>query len=200
LNWAQRLLSKEDSLGRMLNNFVMIDQSLINSTRHQTVELVAFQFINQELTPYFVDPIYLLRQESITFDFKGEYFSSFTQVKKNLLFNEYLRYSQRDYLANVRSETVHTTVMLDGSDYRIAQLSDMFKPEFNYRAFLDQRLAEIIQEKQLFGLTCLNLPQILDEYKANFRLVQTGLQFSLKDDTKAIILPWIEVKSHLKAL
>ncbi len=200
LNWAQRLLSKEDSLGRMLNNFVVIDQSLINSTRHQMVELVAFQFINQELTPYFVDPIYLLRQESITFDFKGEYFSSFTQVKKNLLFNEYLRYSQRDYLANVRSETVHTTVMLDGSGYRIAQLSDLFKPEFNYRAFLDQRLAEIIQEKQLFGLTCLNLPQILDEYKANFRLVQTGLQFSLKDDTKAIILPWIEVKSHLKAL
>ncbi|MDH4472177.1 MAG: RsiV family protein [Fluviicola sp.] len=57
------------------------------------------------------------------------------------------------------------------------QLRDLFKPSSDYDTRLTSLLEEAIQQDQLFGLNCIDMPGIVQEFKRNFYITRGSLVF-----------------------
>lgn len=87
------------------------------------------------------------------------------------------------------------------------QLKDVFKPESGYDDTLTLLMEEIIQKKQLFGINCIDMPGIIQEFKRNFYFSNKGITFvhlptriemyiSTSDMEKLLVNPaWFELST-----
>lgn len=198
--WNLSFTEEYEAIGRIYNNITIIDLSLIFSTRHQLTEAPYLQNKTNSLQPVLIDEVSYQKYEKRTLSFIGKRLCSYVEksARRNkaqyLLYNNYNNYTMSDEVI------INRTMVLEGKLLRPATLQDLFLENVDYMSWLDEYLTKVINQKQLFGLQCMNLPAILDEYKQNFHLERAGISFSLKNDNKLILIPWIDLKGKIKTM
>lgn len=199
-DWNRSFTEEHEAIGRIYNNITIIDLSLIFSTRYQLTEIPYLQNKTNSLQPVLIDEISYQKYEKRTLSFIGKRLCSYVEKSTRRNKSRYLPYNNYKNYTMSDEVTINRTMVLEGKLLRPATLQDLFLENFNYISWLDEYLTQVINQKQLFGLQCMNLPAILDEYKQNFYLERAGISFSLKNDNKAILIPWVDLKGKIKTM
>lgn len=199
-NWNKSLSDENSLIGRIYNNQTLCDLGLVFSTRHQVTEAQYLRNKTNSLSPVLVDEIHQQIFEERTLVFIGKRILSYeeTAIKRNkanyLPNNNYKEFSWND------KKSTYLTFVLEDNRLRSATLDDLFLPGVNYIHWLDNYLTEYINRKQLFGLQCMNLPSILEEYKKHFHVERGGISFSLQNENKPVVIPWSALKGKIKEM
>lgn len=199
-NWKNDFTDEYNPIGRVYNNNLIIELCMIYSTRHQVTEAPFLQNKTNALQPVLLDEVKFEMYEKRTLTYIGKRVCSYleTSVRRNKP-QYFPNNSYKNYTYDAERKAFRNLVF-DQGRFRPATLDDLFLLNVGYVAWLDNYLTKVINEKQLFGLQCMNLPSILEEYKQNFHLEGKGISFSLKNENKPIVIPWKDLKGVVKAM
>lgn len=166
-------LKDTSNIGRLINNEHILEISEARSTKYRLFE--------RTLTDYRMHPNYgialsELRDLEIIIQKKDKNYLSVTRKRKSTPWNDFVgnRYNM-DYWKENRIE--HTNYRLSDTSMTKIELRDIFKEGSSFAPKIDEVLTTYINKKQLFGMNCVNLPQILDNYKKCFYLSGDSIVF-----------------------
>lgn len=81
----------------------------------------------------------------------------------------------------------------------IKQLSELFLPNSGWESRLDAQIAKAIQQDQIFGLSCTDIPAAIKQFKLNFTMIAEGLIFYTCDyQDFHLFVPLDEMKDCLR--
>ena len=184
-----------DTNARLFNNQFILEIAQTRSTRYSVAENERSNWHND---PYFsVRPDELRDLEINIHLWNANYLS----VTRRYSSSPWSYYIARRYDFDRWSTTTieHATYLRSDTSFAKLELKDFFTEGSNYTQLIDQFLTNYINKRQLYGVNCVNLTKILDDYKKNFYLTNEGFVFCQPNtDSNAIILRYGDLKGVLK--
>jgi hypothetical protein len=198
-NW-ENYASEYSAMGRVYNNTMIVELNLVFSTQHRLTEAIYLPNKTNSLQPVLVDDIIFEENETRLISFIGERLCTYLETSVSRNKYQYLKYDNYYPFSTNDEVKIYRTYVLNKNRLNAAKLEDVFLESVNHTMWLDNFLTKVINQKQLFGLQCMNLPAVLDEYKSNFYLVSTGICFSLANNHKPIVIPWGDLKGQIRKM
>lgn len=189
-----------DSLDTLINNYSTLlliysnTFQLLNNYIHHDVLNYYYSNNRRQQMDYRVYHTYIYMPRR-----SGRYYS-FQQIDGRAIIDPRYDYDlHRIQTSEVRQKRIFTIDLTDPSLDAI-QLEDLFIENSRWDAALDSALTQEINEKQLFGVTCVDLNGILKEFKRNFYVNDGGLLFSRNSYLSGpnINVPYEALKNYLK--
>lgn len=188
-----------DSLDVLIDNYTML-QLIYRNTFQELGNYIHFEELaynnsrNNNFSDYRVDLTFFRLPHR-----QGRYYSYIETDSKGTISNR----TNYDLISIHTSETQRQNIvnidMTDSSLRRIG-LADLFLENSRYDALLDSLIIKEINEKQLFGISCVDLNRIVAEYKSHYYLGDTGISF-YRDrylNGQMIIISYSALKAYFK--
>ncbi len=85
-----------------------------------------------------------------------------------------------------------------GGELKSIDLKDLFKPTSGYVPFIEEKLIAIMNKKQAYGTSCVNLVAVLNDLKNHFLIVNEGIRFYNSSNNKYYTISYKELAPYLK--
>jgi len=159
-------------IARRINNIHLIELGKLHSTQFNFLEKTSVIYGSK---PHVLERIPELRQ----LDLNVVYFSNaFFSVIRKSSYMSWDRFVLNNYSINWEAHKREcASYKIQDTSFVKIELADLFLPGADYIQNIDDKLTRIINKKQLYGTNCVNLVQILKDYKLNFFLHPKGIYF-----------------------
>lgn len=199
-NYPYRYRNPADALDTLINNYstlLLIRQntfSHLNNYVHH--DILNYTRANNRIqhTDYRISHSFIHLPNR-----KGRYYSFFEVNAKGMIDSRY-DYDLKTIQTSEIEQKLIRNIDLTDADLRNLSLSDLFKSESQWEATLDSAITNVINERQLFGVSCVDLNGILMEFKAHFYIGPRGFEFYRNRylEGHKVIIPYKELKAVLK--
>lgn len=182
------IVSKDNAeLARMINNRIILETSVLLTTKNDVMPL-ALQHAADPKNIRHLNEKERKTYETPSFFSKSYYSCSIYKSSKIWGIRDYDRKESTNY---------YNYEWRNGKLARI-DLIDLFKVS-HFEAHLDSLIIDYVNRKQLYGISCVNLEEMLTMAKENFVLKPEGIAFFAMDRNRDIVLiPYRELEVFLK--